>query len=97
MCTESLPPKIIDHLVEYTIRLQPCLSFQSICNASAAEVKLRDRIRGEKWQGKILKSSWDDNQTGCFAWLMETCTLAHHSGDDGALRAVNPNEVVHIT
>ena len=62
---------------------------------TAVEDQLRDKIQGEKWQGKFLKSRWDDenlNQTGCFAWLKEwKHAPSHHSGDDEALRTVNSN------
>ena len=42
MRSESLPSKTVVHLVEPIIRLQPCLIFQPICNASTASLPYMD-------------------------------------------------------
>ena len=43
--------------------------------------KLRDKVEGEKWRGKLTKSRWEDDSLKveeCFAWLRQWRTAPTH-------------------
>ena len=42
------------------------------CIAKACQEEVRDKMKEEKWQGKIISNRWEDvrlEQGDCFAWL----------------------------
>ena len=42
------------------------------CLDTVRQRQYQEKVEQEKWQGKLMKNRWDDNnlgQEGCFAWL----------------------------
>ena len=47
----------------------------------AVNEKLVEKIEGQPWQGKLLRSRWQDDQLsheGCFAWLSKWTRAPTH-------------------
>ena len=52
------------------------------CLTKAHQQELRDKVEGEKWQGKLTKSRWEDDSLKveeCFAWLHHWKTTPTHT------------------
>ena len=52
------------------------------CLTKAHQQELRDKVEGEKWQGKLTKRRWEDDSLKveeCFAWLHHWKTAPTHT------------------
>ena len=70
------------------------------CLDTVRQRQYQEKVEQEKWQGKLMKNRWDDNnldRDGCFAWLHHWKTAPTHTvaGLQELYQQLLPTKVYH--